>query len=252
VAGFVVALMAAFIFREHLNRLRFGRQIAALALIAGIGLAGITCNEEELPTEVPWKNAEVQQYKNPAMATQGLLHGIIADGIINVGSPIAELANIQAEVGLPTNSPTAGQAYALKTFGLDGWGQEFRLTKQADGKYEVRSGGADGTFDNADDLSIEVNQTSNSDWDSDRYAFFVRKVGGKTNLFYHRWSGDHFEYHNEELAQTATGTKLFDLFTQETLEQRPEQWLAPVEACYNEFAATQEPLVMILLGPGNA
>jgi hypothetical protein len=247
VAGFFVALVGAYLLRDRLGRA--ATALPALVLVAALatGFSGLSCSEEELPDKVPWQEVTTKSYADPDMATQGLLHGIIADGIINVGQPIDSLANIQNEVGLPTATPTPGQAYALATYGLDGWGRDFRLTKQDDGQVEVRSAGADGAFDNADDLFITVRQTSNGDWDQSRHAFFLRKLDNEMALFYHRWSGSHFEYHFEDAAQAATGGPLFDYFDEEMMGSLMADEGAPAfDECYAAYATEHEPLVLFV------
>ncbi len=247
ISGFFVALVAAFLWRDRLARSGLAGRVALVALLAGIAMPGVTCTEP-LPDDPPWEETELKAYENPELATQGLLHGIIADGIINVGQPVDRLANIEDEVGLPTTTPTPGMEYALETYGIDGWGRDFRLTKLGKGQYEVRSAGPDGAFDNGDDLLVKVEQADNESWDQLRHGLFVRKVDSGLALFFHRWSGGHFEYVDEETAKAATGGKLFYLFDQDKLAGYPEYWLDPVQACYQNHAADHEPLVLLVQG----
>jgi len=175
-----------------------------------------------------------------------LLHGIIADGIQNVGQPIDMLENIQNEVGLPVSKLTKGQAYALKTYGIDGWGKKFRLS-EAGGKYTVESAGADGAFDTSDDLKVSVTQSADDSWDSARKNFFVRKdSGGSVVVLFHRWTGEHFLYKNQGKARTLTGGDLFDLFTSTDLEAKQKK---TAEDAYKKAAAgaSHEPMVLQVL-----
>ena len=216
---------------------------AAAAMVALLALGVWRCGgPEPLPTEAPWKDVTLQQYHDPAAATRVLLHGIIADGIADVGQPIEMLENIQNEVGLPANQLTRGQAYALKTYGIDGWGKKFRLS-EAGGKYTVTSAGADGAFDSADDISISVTQNDDQSWDNGRSAFFVRKDGGSLVVLFHRWSGEHFIYKNQSKAAALTGGGLFDLFLAADLESKG---LTLALQGYDKAAAaaTYEPLVL--------
>jgi hypothetical protein len=195
------------------GRLKTGFTLAPLLAVAM--MVG-TCGPEPLPNQKPWEGVPLQQYANPDQATLAIMHGIIADAIINVGQPIENLANIQNEVGLPIANPTEGMAYALLTYGVDGWGREFELSRSGD-QYTVTSAGPDGQFGNGDDLSMTVSQTSNSDWDMQRYAFFTREVSGQRYIYFHRWTGDHFKYIDQDLALSHTDTKLFDVFAHQDL-----------------------------------
>jgi len=215
----------------------------ATATTVVVGLMVFHCEgREPLPTEAPWKGVQLQEYQNPEAATQVLLHGIIADGIANIGQPISTLANIQNEVGLPAKKLTEGQVYALKTYGIDGWGTEFRLTNNGK-EYVVTSAGSDKAFDTADDLSLNIAQYSNSDWDTTYRTFFLRKDAGSLFVLFHRWTGDFFRYKNQVKAQEVTGTNLFDLFLSQDMNQ---EILAKVEKSYNEVThgLTYDPMVL--------
>ncbi len=203
--------------------------------------AGLACNG--LPETPPWEGVAKKEYANPADATRVLLHGIVADGIINVGQPIESLANIQDEVGLPTKNPTPGERYALQTYGLDGWGRELRLTSHAEGSYEVTSAGPDGQFDNADDLKLAVSQCDDEDWDSKRHAFFLAQHAGGPAVVFHRWTGDHFEYGNLNAAKELTGNELFDLLPFDKFEASQQ---AQIQSAWQEASSgkSSRPLVL--------
>ena len=207
---------------------------------------------DSLPTEAPWEGVERREYANPEPATQVLLHGIIADAIINLGQPIESLANIQNEVGLPAAALTAGEAYALQTYGIDGWGNAFRLVLAPVDPYpgygprelyQVTSAGEDGVFDTADDLSIAVAQTTDSDFERHRYAWFLSEHAGQNYVIFHRWSGNLFEYSHQALALQVTGSELFDLFT---MEDYGDESRTAIESAYQEMAAAVDhsPLVL--------
>ena len=226
------------------------RGLASYGATAAVALAAVGvfhCGGlDPLPTETPWKGVPLQKYADPSAATKVLLHGIIADGIENVGQPIEMLENIQNEVGLPVGKLTKGQAYALKTYGIDGWGKAFRLT-DAGGKYTVTSAGADGTFDTSDDLSVSVTQSDDQSWDSNRSVFFVRKgSGGAVVVLFHRWSGEHFLYKNQASAKALTSGDLFDLWTPADLEAKQK---AAAEDSYKKAATgvSHEPVVLQVL-----
>ena len=222
-----------------------GRAVShgAVAVMALAVVGGVHCGPEPLPTDQPWKDVALEVYADPAAATKVLLHGVIADGIENVGQPIDMLENIQNEVGLPVAKLTKGQAYALKTYGMDGWGKAFRLA-EAGGKYTVTSAGADGAFDTSDDLSVSVVQSDDSTWDSDRKTYFVRKGdNGKAVVLFHRWTGEHFVYKHQDESRALTGGDLFDLWTLADLQSK-QKTLA--EGTYTKAASgkSHEPLVL--------
>lgn len=244
--GFFLALALVYLVRERLAsrwwRLASVSSVAAVLLL----IFFFTSTWPNLPDSVPWKDVALQEYANPRQATQVLLDGIIADAIINVGQPIHSLANVQNEVGLPVKSLTKGQAYALRTYGIDGWGRAFRLSGPDSGKYRVTSAGEDGRFGTADDLSIAVQQCSNESWDQLRHAFFIRKVGDEHALFFHRWTGKHFRYHDREWAQKLTGGALFDVISSDY--SAGEGSKVALESRYEEVAEglDHEPLVLLV------
>ncbi|MCP4677306.1 MAG: hypothetical protein GY854_17690 [Deltaproteobacteria bacterium] len=209
-------------------------------------------NESEpLPTDPPWQDLQKRSYANPDDATIALLHGVIIPAVANIGQKVDVLANIQNEVGLPTRHLTEGQAYALSTYGIDGFGKEFRFTRNAlkdvDEKpysgYTVSSAGADGMFDTGDDIVKHFEQTINETWGWHRNAFYLGKSGDDVVVLFHRWNGDMFEYNNESLAEQLTGSSLFDLFEVQNLD---ESRLAAVNKAYYDIADPLEydPLIL--------
>jgi hypothetical protein len=223
--------------------LRRALSYGAVAMMALAVVGGVHCGPEPLPTDQPWKDVALKSYADPAAATRVLLHGVIADGIENVGQPIDMLENIQNEVGLPAATLTTGQAYALKTYGMDGWGKAFRLS-EGGGKYTVTSAGADGAFDTSDDLSVSVVQSEDKTWDANRKTYFVRKgVDGKAVVLFHRWSGEHFVYKHQDKARALTGGDLFDLWTLADLEAKQK---TVAQGAYTKAASgkSHEPLVL--------
>lgn len=103
----------------------------------------------------PWEGVTLRKYANPEQATRVILHGLIGNALIFSGSAVESLASLRNYVELPTQNPTEGEAYALTTYGLDGWGKEFRLRSGTDDN-EVTSAGADGLFATTDDLTLKV------------------------------------------------------------------------------------------------
>lgn len=187
------------------------------ALLAAVLAVGACSDDPEpLPTHPPWEGVSLRDYANPEQATLALMHGIIADAVANVGQPIDILPNIQNEVGLPTRQLTEGQAYALQTYGIDGWGQEFRLSAQP--AYQVTSAGPDGIFDNDDDLTMIVGQYDDENWDMSSRAWFIAEHEGQQVLLFHRWTGELFRYADQPLAEAVTGGGLFDALSMAALE----------------------------------
>lgn len=244
-AGFFGALAGAYAVRQRLGGApRLVGQIAA-CLIAVLCLAAATCSTsgpEPLPDEAPWEGVEIRDYANPEDATFVILNGIIADGIINVGQAVETLPNIQNEVGLPASTLTEGQAYALKTYGLDGWGREMRLDREGNA-YTVTSAGADGAFDSEDDISVTVAPCNNETWDVKRHAFFLREHEGSLLLFFHRWTGSHFLYRNPVEASELTGGELYDFLTTEDMY---EELRSEVQTTWDEATdgLAHEPMVL--------
>lgn len=195
-----------------------GRTGLAVAAAAILGVAAVGCETETEALEAPWKDVAIQEYVNPEAATQAILYGIVADGLANTDRTVHSLADIQYEVALPTAHPTEGMQYALQTYGLDGWGKELRLesvgaedtAEEIDDAWIVTSAGADGAFDTDDDIAISVMASTDGTWDNNRWAFFVDGSGDEMRLWFHRWSGDHFEYNHQTEVEAELGHTLVD------------------------------------------
>jgi hypothetical protein len=202
---------------------RLGLRPQALAGILGLTLAagGLASScKEPLPDTPPWQDVEIRDYRDPDAATRVILVGLVAEGISNIGQPIENLANIQDEVAWPAKASelSEGEAYALVTYGLDGWGKEMRLAEhlpedeEAAPSYTVTSAGPDGAFDTSDDISLRVRQSTDSTWDENRVALYLRAAqDAEPAVLIHRWTGEHFEYGDKAGAKALTGTDLFDL-----------------------------------------
>jgi hypothetical protein len=213
--------------------------MAALALVLLVRCGG----EDPLPTEPPWKGVKLEQYKDPQAATKVLLHGIIAEAIGSMDREISILPNIQNETRLPAAKLTSGQAYALKTYGIDGWGRPFRLDG-SDSAYTVTSAGADGSFGTSDDLKVKIDKCDDQSWDMRKRAFFLRQDGaGALVVLFHRWTGTHFEYLNPTKAQQLTGGETFDLFAAKDL---PKDKLASARQAYQQVAGSASHTPMVL------
>ena len=215
-------LALVYLLKDRFEWRTLGFAQAACALFAMLVLLP-HCDEEgvkPLPTDPPWEGVTLQNYANPQDATVAILHGIIVPAVANVGQGVEILPNVQNEVGLPTTALTEGMEYALLTYGIDGWGNEFRLArspfKDDDGhefwNYTVTSAGPDGVFDNDDDIEANFDQAYNLGWGWHRNAFYLVKSGNEVQVAFHRWNNKMFEYMNEDQAVELTGDSLLDLF----------------------------------------
>jgi hypothetical protein len=244
------------------------RMAMAAGALAGLITAGqLSCIEPEddfdqeayeksLPA--PWEDVELRAYADPEAATNAILHGIICSGIKGVDFPVRRLRHIQLEVGLPTNDPTEGMAYALQTYGYDGWGREldFRVDqRQASGwtyrDHYVTSAGADGELRTEDDIVLEVGVATEDADDGEPGkrgcgTFLRRDADGSLVSLFHRVRGDYFLYNHEDEAEALTGGDLFDMFTEADLSP----WLDTLEEQYDTAAADTDhaPLLFQLRG----
>ncbi|MBN1609433.1 MAG: hypothetical protein JW940_22575 [Polyangiaceae bacterium] len=194
----------------------------------------------------PWVGVEPREYEHPEQATQVILHGLIGNAARHYRS-ISKLANLAPGVALPTSSLTEGEAYALKTYAFDGWGNEFRLV-EASNTCTVTSAGADGVFDTEDDLelSVRVGQSIPAEqgamvvpaaWyvvepQQDPYVLFYHPAYPATTRVMNIEYINHVP--NETLANDLTGRGPFGLFT---LEQLPTA-ASDIQARYDAMAAT--------------
>jgi hypothetical protein len=243
------------------------RMAMAAGALAGLMTAGqLSCNEPddfdqeayEKSLPAPWEGVELRAYADPEAATRAILHAIICSGIKGVDFPVRKLRHIQLEVGLPTDDPTEGMAYALKTYGLDGWGREldFRVdVRQASGwtyrDHYVTSAGADGELRTEDDIVLDVG-VSSEDAEEGRPgqrgcgAFLRRDADGSLVGLFHRVRGDFFLYNHEDEAEAVTGGDLFDMFTEADLSP----WLDTLEEHFDTAAAEvdHDPILFQLRG----
>jgi hypothetical protein len=170
----------------------------------------------------PWEGVATSEYLHPEQATEVILYGIIADALAGCSFRIENLAAIQKQVGLPIpeKQRTEGMAYALKTYGRDGWGRDFRLRmvkKDRNDAYEVRSAGRDGRFDTLDDLTLLA--CPEYGWESRLKGVYVRQLDKRYAVFLHRVKDSHFRYVREKEAWTHTGTRLYDMVLEKDLDR---------------------------------
>jgi hypothetical protein len=224
--------------RAHHHRLALFRPRAAalaLALLAAPLLVGWQSADPSAANRAPWDGVPRKQYANPKQATQALMRMVIADALANTGKvpggyeyarlKLTSLAQIQREVGLPTAQLTDGMRYALKTYGLDGWGRPFRVRGRWGYGFRITSAGQDGKYGTRDDHKTRVHLDKLYEWESRRRAFFLREVGGELVVLFHRSKMRTFRFHDEKRAQAATKTKLFDLIPVSKLPKRQQRRL---------------------------
>ncbi len=215
-------LALVYLLKDRFEWRSLGFAQATCALLAMLVLLP-HCDEEgvkPLPTDPPWEGVTLQDYANPQDATVAILHGIVVPAVANVGQGVEILPNVQNEVGLPTNALTEGMEYALLTYGIDGWGKEFRLERSPFSdedehkfwNYTVTSAGQDGVFDNEDDITASFAQSYNEGWGWHRNTFYLVKSGNEVQVVFHRWNNKMFEYMNEDQAVELSGDGLLDLF----------------------------------------
>jgi len=119
----------------------------------------------------PWEEITPVRYEHPELATMVLMHAIIGHGLYYLNDEVDSLGELQPVVSLPgVKEYTPGMKYALRYYGLDGWGREFRLSSRElvpDEEYARRdsgwlttlqSAGADGAFDTDDDFILTTHQ----------------------------------------------------------------------------------------------
>ena len=229
------------------------RPVLGAWAVCAMLLAVSHCKENDtLPTDPPWEGEAVREYLHPETATLAILHGIIRPAIVNIGQRVDVLANIQNEVGLPAKSLTEGEQYALRTYGLDGWGNPFSLSliekKDADEHtywgYTVTSPGPDGTMDTDDDISAAFKQNINDTWGwgADPVYYLVENGDGAA-LLYHRWNNKMFEYAERDAAEMLTGSELFDLISNDDLNDQQSNAVATAYAAVK--ADTGEPPLVL-------
>lgn len=258
-AGLVVffgGLALFYLLRAHRHRLALLRPRAAalaLALLAVPLLSGWKSADPSAEPVVPWDGVQTRAYANPKLATQALMRMVLADALANTGEvprgyqyarlKLTSLAQIRGEVGLPTRQLTEGMRYALKTYGLDGWGRPFRVRGSWGYGFRITSAGADGKLGTRDDLKTRVHLDHIYEWESRRRAFFLREVGGELVVLFHRSKMRTFRFHDEKRARAVTGTGLFDLIPVSKLPKEQQRRLRPIY----EAAAKQKKAPLVAL-----
>ena len=270
----VFALIGIYYLMRDWVRIGSPRLVSALTVVCvAMGVFFITTTNFSTATaddEVPQQDG-LQKYVHPRDATLVIMHGILADPLINNENKIKSLSKLRKSVALPVADLTEGESYALKNFTREGWGNEFKLMRKkikrkvevevdrhkrdrktrvrwknrpkklTKYRYTVISAGEDGEFNTPDDLTMVVKQTTNLRWPRERWAFFVtEKENKKMVLLYYRWPGDEFRARNPKDSRKLTGGKKFDLLA---ISKLPE-----FETSYSDLKETLQyrPLVLQL------
>jgi hypothetical protein len=228
--------------------------MAAGAMVGLLCVSHLSCGDpgaDEKALPAPWEGVDLMAFADPEAATRAILYGIVADGLANVDFDVDELKHIQLEVGLPTTTPTEGMTHALETYGFDGWRNALKLERREGADvdenylpvYTVTSAGADGSFGTGDDIAVEVEGSTDSTWDVNRWASFLRQDDdGELVMLFHRWRGEHFEYLHQAEAEGLTGGELFDVFLPADLEHYQDD----LQAAYDAAAAEVEEAPILL------
>jgi hypothetical protein len=192
--------------------------------------------------EPPWKNAAIAEYQDPQAATEVILRGLIANGLLGISIDVHNLASIQNEVAFPFQATqfTPGMKYAQHTYGRDGWGREFLLKQLDSGRYEIASAGPDGIMGTKDDILL-VTLSQKESWEYRIGGVFARIAKGQNAIFIHRVDDSNFVFAHAKDAQTQTGTGIFDLLGLDELGI-DESWLD-----FQNPSASDPPFIAMLL-----
>lgn len=129
--------------RMALPRAAVGPPALLAVLLAGACLA-------------PWHDLEPRDYVDPEAATRVILGAIVRDALMvkaQSGPLPAGLAGLQGKVALPGGLDSDGVAYALQSYGWDGWARDIEYAKGS--TTTLTSAGADGEMGTSDDLTHE-------------------------------------------------------------------------------------------------
>ncbi len=249
---FFAMLWLFYPFQQYLQNQasKFSKQASAFVLLLLISLFAVTCGGGY--AQAPWEaeDFERKEYEDPEAATKIIIHALAVPAVVNGDLRDFNLASVQDWVGLPVTNLTEGMSYAIKTYGLDGWGNELVVEEYTASihnadyqRFRVISAGIDGKFGSDDDIvAAYLQQSTNEDFDKDRAPYYIRKDQDDFVVLFPSYDGDHFQFRNGVLATELTGDTLFDCFIDDNLEEGQIEYLKSV---YNEVAAEKEyePLV---------
>jgi len=211
-----VVILYVFIKRLQLIHKKLVPALSVIALVVIVFIVGYvpsrTDNLYALPAPPPWEGVPIQEYADPEQATIAIVYALVAEGLRSIPHSVFTLEEIQDEVRLPKKDLTPGERYAIKTYGLDGWGTLFELQGDAEKGYRLKSAGPDKTFRTEDDLWFFFYSHRYEDFNYMERAFFFQEINGMLVMFFHRFNdGYMFEYNNQEQAIEITGSDFFDL-----------------------------------------
>jgi hypothetical protein len=195
----------------------------------------------------PWQGAPVQEYADPDRATRVLLYGVIADGLAGCSFKVKNLSALQEEVGFPVKpgEMTPGMVYALKNYGRDGWGREFKF----DSRHKISSAGPDGEHGTADDIRLTIRPATEDDWEHMVEGIYLRKSEKHFAVVLHRVAHSHFAFAYKDEARKAFGTDLYDMIPASEFGRgqfEDDSFLADALKVFDkENPATEEPLLFI-------
>jgi hypothetical protein len=251
----VVGLIALYLFaRKHINiDYRLDLRLSVLTLPFALFLVTPNCGDEAdaLPTDPPWEGEVTKAFVHPEQATLAILHGIVRPAMMDIGRKVDNLANIQNEVALPMTEPTPGSAYALKMYGLDGWGRRLNLAYRDEPfddttrrSYTVTSFGPDGEIGTTDDIVTTFKETISKTFGASPCPiFYILKDKDAAELLYHRWNSDKFSFNDKERARALSGSLLFDIIDRERLGDPQKR---AIDTAYNAAAANSKADPVIL------
>ena len=182
--------------------------LAVAAGIAWIGAVGLAAAPGPVHADEP----AGPTYANPDLATRAILYGFVHDTLAAAKHRPFALNNIDDDIGLPVEEPTAAEARALAEYESDGWGRAFAFTRDED-LYTVTSAGADAEPGTQDDIAIQVRRPSRGA-DYHPLAFFAQRVRSQgrdfTLVYYRTFSGNGFPRWLPQRSEVLTGGGLFD------------------------------------------
>ena len=173
----------------------------------------------------PWADTPRLEYKDPEAATQAIMHGLVVNSLPGCPSNVERLGAIRNEVSfpLPAEQWTPGMAYAAKTFGIDGWGNEFVFKRLTAGRFRIASAGPDGRHGTEDDLVLVTPKTDFYNWEQLVNGVYVLCIDEQYACFVHRVFHRNFRSLHPDTAKDVTGTDMFDLLWFRELHWMPEK-----------------------------
>ncbi len=255
VAG--ITLLASMAYRHR--RRPIARPLAQRPILAGAPMALqvlLVTGLFAACVQNPWANVELKDYDDPEAATALLQQTLIKEGLSYHHSDVGQahnLAVIQDVVALPTDDPDEGVAYALASYGRDGWGNEFLLEGGDDSVYTVTSAGPDGELDTDDDMQAELDAATLDDYQ--RAYYLTRREGvlwllirsfenGSNELDSHSWGSGSGYLLDSAFYGIALTAEALEENENDFWYEVPEDWTVVVDEIttfYEGFATDSDP-----------